>query len=78
VPELPSARLAKDLSRDYDRPINAANVRQMLHRARVRFSELLRVEVAESIPTTDPAEVDAELAELGLFIYCSTPRSDAG
>lgn len=77
-PALRSADLAADLAARFGRPVSAANARQMLRRARARFAALLRIEVAASIPTTDPAEVDAELAELGLLTYCPPPGTDAG
>ena len=63
--------LAAELTRRHGRAFTAEGVRQTLHRARARFVELLRAEVAASVPTDDPAEVDAELAELGLLVYCS-------
>lgn len=73
-PGVASAALAEDLSARHGRRISAANVRQMLHRVRERFAVLLRTEVAESVPTTGPAVVDAELAELGLLVYCPARR----
>jgi DNA-directed RNA polymerase specialized sigma24 family protein len=69
-PARPSAVIAAEMTRRRGREFTAAGVRQTLHRARERFVELLRAEVAESVPTTDPAEVNAELAELGLLAYC--------
>jgi hypothetical protein len=69
-PDRTSAALAEELTRRQGRPVTAEGVRQTLRRARVRFVQLLRAEVAASIPTEDPAEVDAELAELGLLVYC--------
>lgn len=69
APEMPSARLAEELSHAVGRTISTVNARQMLHRSRVRFAELLREEVAISIATQDRLEVDAELAELGLLVY---------
>lgn len=73
APDRTSTQLADELTTGYGRPVTAANARQMLRRARVRFAELLRIEVAASVPTTEPAEVDAELADLGLLVYCA-PR----
>jgi len=46
-------------------------VRQTPCRARARCVEPLRAEVAASVPTDDPAEVDADLADLGLLVYCA-------
>lgn len=72
-PSVPSARLAETLTAQLGRPVTAANVRQLLHRARRRFAELLRAEVAASVATTDSAEVEAELADLGLLVYVNRP-----
>jgi DNA-directed RNA polymerase specialized sigma24 family protein len=71
VPELSSAKLAEELSERTGRPITAANARQMVHRARERFAMLLRTEVLATVPAGDPSEVDDELADLGLLIYCT-------
>lgn len=70
APAEPSAALAVQLATAFGRPLTADNVRQMVHRARGRFAELLRREVGASLPSDDPAEVDAELADLGLLVYC--------
>src|SRR5262245_60445152 len=48
-PELRSPELADQLSRQLAKPITAANVRQLLHRAREAFAELLRQHVAASV-----------------------------
>jgi RNA polymerase sigma-70 factor (ECF subfamily) len=69
-PGLTSAAAADALTRRHGAAVTADAVRQTLRRARTRFVELLRAEVAASIPTDDPAEVDAELADLGLLVYC--------
>ena len=69
-PARTSAVLADELTRRHGRPVTAAGVRQTLHRARAQFVDLLRAEVAASLPTDDPVEVDAELADLGLLAYC--------
>jgi DNA-directed RNA polymerase specialized sigma24 family protein len=70
-PARTSEALAEELVRRHGRAFTPEGVRQTLHRARARFVELLRAEVAASVPTDDPAEVDAELADLGLLVYCS-------
>ena len=67
--------IAGELGRRHGRPVTAAGARQLLHRARERFSDLLRQEVARSLRTDDPDEVRAELAELGLLIYCAEPAA---
>lgn len=73
VPAMSAAQMADELTALAGRVITKANGRQMLHRARQRFAMLLRDEVAESLSTTDQADVDAELAELGLLVYCPPP-----
>lgn len=65
-----SADIARLLGVQYGRELTTAAVRQLLHRGRERYAELLWRETAESLPSTDPDEVTAELADLGLLIYC--------
>jgi RNA polymerase sigma-70 factor (ECF subfamily) len=69
-PSRTSTTLAEELTRSHGRSFTPEGVRQTLHRARARFAELLRAEVAASVPTDDPDEVNAELADLGLLVYC--------
>lgn len=69
-PSISSAVLADRFAAELGRPVTAANVRQLLHRGREQFAELLRREVAVTVQTTDPIEIDEELAELGLLAYC--------
>lgn len=65
-----SAAIAEALAAKAGRPVSAPAARQLLHRAREKYAELLWREVAESIRATDPDAVKAELAELGLLAYC--------
>jgi RNA polymerase sigma-70 factor (ECF subfamily) len=77
-PTRTSEWIAGELARRHGRPFTAPGVRQLLHRARERFGELLRREVALSLGTEDPEAVTAELAELGLLVYCQPrPADDA-
>jgi RNA polymerase sigma factor (sigma-70 family) len=69
-PETPSARLAERLTTDQCRPFTEAGVRQILHRARVKFAELLLEEVARSIGDAAPELIQTELIDLGLLPYC--------
>ncbi|MCA9038410.1 MAG: sigma-70 family RNA polymerase sigma factor [Planctomycetaceae bacterium] len=46
-------------------------VRQTLLRARKKYGELLRCEVARTLSNADSRQIDEELAALGLLIYCS-------
>jgi DNA-directed RNA polymerase specialized sigma24 family protein len=75
-PKARSAQLAEMLSAKLGRPFTAAGVRQMLHRGRELFGELLVAEVARSLQV-DPGDpdgntrVEQELIDLGLlFSYC--------
>jgi RNA polymerase sigma-70 factor (ECF subfamily) len=69
-PELRSPELAQQLGDLRGKPLTAANVRQLLHRAREKFAGLLLDDVADSLngPTAD--DLEEELRELGLLDYC--------
>ena len=69
-PEMPSHRLAERLEAQLGRPMTAAGVRQILHRARERFGELLLDVVARSLDGPDPERLEDELIELRLLVYC--------
>lgn len=75
-PHLTSAALAEEFSDQFDKPLSAVNIRQMLHRARSRFIELLRAEVARGLPDPTPEAIDTELAALGLLVYCNPGPGD--
>jgi RNA polymerase sigma-70 factor (ECF subfamily) len=70
TPLLTSEAIAQQLSGEFGRPFTAANVRQMIHRARKLFAEELRVQVLAILPAEDRAAIDEELARLGLLSYC--------
>jgi len=74
-PELRSAQLAEELSARLNKPMTAEGARQLLHRARRRFAELLVDEVAHSLHTAEPGQVAEELIELGLMSYCRSAVS---
>jgi DNA-directed RNA polymerase specialized sigma24 family protein len=75
-PQVRSTQLAELLSAKLGRTFTAAGVRQLLHRAREVFGDLLVAEVARSLQVdpSDPngnARVEQELIDLGLlFSYC--------
>jgi RNA polymerase sigma-70 factor (ECF subfamily) len=77
-PGLRSAQVAEQLAARLGRPFTAANVRQLTHRARELFSDLLVGEVARSLQAdlAEPQGVDRveeELMDLGLLLtYCKT------
>jgi RNA polymerase sigma-70 factor (ECF subfamily) len=65
-PDAPIAQLAALLSQAAGRPVTEASARQLVHRARAKFAELLRAEVARSLNGATPEQVEQELMELGL------------
>jgi RNA polymerase sigma-70 factor (ECF subfamily) len=77
-PGLRSAQLAEQLTARLGRPFTAAGVRQLIHRGRELFGDLLVREAAHSLEVSlsNPgavARVEEELIDLGLFFsYCKT------
>jgi RNA polymerase sigma-70 factor (ECF subfamily) len=69
-PELPSAQMAAQLSEQLGKPISAALVRKSLQRAHDKFADLLLDEVALSLETSSPSEMEQELKELDLLRFC--------
>jgi RNA polymerase sigma-70 factor (ECF subfamily) len=69
-PKLPSAAMADQLGQQLGRALSAANARQLLHRAREKFAELVLDEVVHSLENPTADQLEAELEELGLIEYC--------
>ncbi len=69
-PDLTSAQLAEALTKQLGRPLTPSGVRQLVHRARERFANLLIDEVASSVQSQNIDDVADELGELGLLPYC--------
>ena len=69
-PDVSSAKMAAEFSQQLGKTLTADGVRQTLHRARQRFSELLLEEVARSLETRDREALERELVDLGLYEYC--------
>jgi RNA polymerase sigma-70 factor (ECF subfamily) len=69
-PDLPSPQIAQQLGARLGRPLSAAAVRQLLHRARERFAELLVEETRHSLGDAARDRLEEELAELNLLKYC--------
>ena len=69
-PDLSSTQLAELLAARLGKPITSAGVRQLLHRARQRFAELLLDDIRQSLEGASPDRVAEELAELNLLKYC--------
>jgi RNA polymerase sigma-70 factor (ECF subfamily) len=69
-PQQRSAELSAALSAELGKPVNAAWVRQTLHRAREKFADLLLQEVLQTLqePTVD--QLEAELIEVDLLEFC--------
>jgi RNA polymerase sigma-70 factor (ECF subfamily) len=65
-----SAQIADRLSAERGKPFTELGVRQLVHRARKKFAELLVDEVARSLQTSEPEELEQELIELNLLDYC--------
>jgi RNA polymerase sigma-70 factor (ECF subfamily) len=68
--QLRSPELADELSAKLGRPVTAANMRVILHRARDQFAEFLVQGVVHSLESSSPGELEEELAELRLLDYC--------
>src|SRR5262245_16419258 len=69
-PEMRSPQLAERLTVQLGRPVTAAGVRQLLHRARGKFAELLLEEVTHTLANPTAEQLVEELGELGLLDYC--------
>jgi RNA polymerase sigma-70 factor (ECF subfamily) len=69
-PQLRTAQLAEQLGAQLGKTFSEANMRQLLHRARDKFADLLLDEVARSLGTTALGELEQELLELELLDYC--------
>jgi RNA polymerase sigma-70 factor (ECF subfamily) len=71
---LNSTQTADILGREFGRPMTADALRQLLHRARARFVELLRDAVAHSLARPTPEAIDDELQALDLLEFCKPAR----
>src|SRR5262249_47620674 len=69
-PDLHSPQIAGQLSARWGRPLTAVGVRQLLHRAREEFAELLLDEVGRSLDGPAAERLEEELIDLGLLEYC--------
>ena len=69
-PDLRSAQMAEHLAGQLGKPVTADWVRQTLHRARDRFADLLLEEVADTLNSPTAVELEQELVDLGLLVYC--------
>ena len=69
-PEQRSAEMSEQLSIQLGKPVNAAWVRQMLHRARDKFADLLMQEVLQTLREPTVEQLEEELIDIGLHEYC--------
>ena len=69
-PELTSAQMADQLSKQLGRPVKDGYVRQVLHRARDKYVDLLLDELAASLHEPTAEQLEQELIVLGLLDYC--------
>ena len=69
---LTSQQMAEQLSQQLGKSMTAAGVRQLLHRARERFAEMLLDEVRRSLGPAGRDYLEEELAELNLLKYCQS------
>ena len=69
-PELTGTQMAELLTTRLGRGISASNLRQLLHRARERFAELLLDDIRQSLEGAPAERVAEELADLNLLKYC--------
>src|SRR5439155_6633834 len=65
--DLPSPRIAEELSVRLEKPLTAAGVRQTLHRARDKFADLLLDAVTQSMDVSSAEQLEQELIDLGLL-----------
>jgi RNA polymerase sigma-70 factor (ECF subfamily) len=69
-PAAPAARLAEELTARSAKAVSEAGVRQILHRARGQFADLLLEDVSRSLGPDTADELEEELASLNLLRYC--------
>ena len=68
--ELTSAEMAERLATQFGRAFTAAGVRKILQRARDKFAEVLIEDVAHSLESPTPEQLEHELRDLSLLAYC--------
>lgn len=68
-PDDDSPQLAERLAAATGKPFNSASTRQQLHRARLRFAQMLLEEVSRLITDPTPERVRDELSAIGLLDY---------
>ena len=74
-PEMSSGKMAEALKEPLGRLLTDGGVRQILHRAREKFADLLIAEVRRSLVSPDDDSLREELSDLGLLPYCQSALS---
>jgi RNA polymerase sigma-70 factor (ECF subfamily) len=69
-PDLRSTQMAEQLGALLQRTLRADWVRQILHRARDKFADLLIADVAETLESSSADDLAQELIDVGLMDYC--------
>jgi RNA polymerase sigma factor (sigma-70 family) len=69
-PEMRSGEMAAQLSSESGQAVNAAWVRQNLHRAREKFADYLLEEVRQTLDQPTLEHLEEELILLDLHVYC--------
>lgn len=69
-PDASSTELADHIARSQGRSCTESRARQFLRRARIRFADCLVEEVARSLNSEVPEQIEAEVIDLGLLPYC--------
>jgi RNA polymerase sigma factor (sigma-70 family) len=69
-PAVRSPQLAEQLGPRLGKTLTAAAVRQILHRAREKFADLLVEEVAHSLGNPTDDQLEQEFTDLGLLEHC--------
>jgi RNA polymerase sigma-70 factor (ECF subfamily) len=69
-PDMPSPQMAQELNGILGKTVTAANVRQLLHRSREKFADLLLDDVVHSLEAPTADQVEQELIQLNLLEYC--------
>jgi RNA polymerase sigma-70 factor (ECF subfamily) len=69
-PGLRSTQIAESLGAMLGKPVSADLARQMLHRARAKFTDILLEEVAQTLELAGADQLEEELLDIGLLEYC--------
>jgi RNA polymerase sigma-70 factor (ECF subfamily) len=69
-PDLSSPAMADRLSAQLKRSLTPEGVRQILHRARAKFAELLLDDLIQSLEGRGDEDIEQELIDLDLSSYC--------